>query len=315
MSTPFEVTILGCSSATPTSKRFPSAQLLQAAGRFFLIDCGEAAQIQLRRYHIRFQRINHIFISHLHGDHYLGLMGLLQSLHLLGRKNPLHLYHPPGLKEIIDVQLLHSDTRLNYEIIYHEHRFDEPALLYEDQLMTVHTILLNHRIPCCGFLFREKQRPWRVNRAKMDELGVPLEQIGRIKDGEDVELENGTVIPHSLLHNGRPTVRSYAYCSDTIFDKSVIEQIKGVDAVYHEATFLHEMLDRAQATYHTTALQAGQVAQEAGAGQLIIGHYSARYVDLQPLLQEARSVFPNTILAEEGLTFPVVEQASVQKIE
>ena len=313
MASAFELTILGSSSATPTSKRHPTAQLLNIAERFFLIDCGEATQIQLRRYHIRFQRINHIFISHLHGDHYLGLMGLLSSLHLLGRKNKLCIYHPAGLKMIIDLQLELSATVLNYEIEWREHAPDKAEVIFEDQLMTVETILLNHRIPCYGFIFREKPRSYSLDKEKLEFHQVPRSQLMTVKNGHDAVLDDGTVIPNSLLTRGRPKSRSYAFCSDTRFDPRVIEAVKDVDLLYHEATFLHELLDRAKKTYHTTAKEAGQVARLATVQRLLIGHFSVRYMDLQPLLAEARQEFANTALAEEGLIFNIPEQLIVKK--
>ncbi|HEU4718012.1 MAG TPA: ribonuclease Z [Bacteroidia bacterium] len=304
MSFAFEVTILGCSSATPTSKRFPTAQLLNMAERFFLIDCGEGTQIQLRRYHIRFQRINHIFISHLHGDHYLGLMGLLSSFHLLGRKTKLNIYHPEGLKEIIDIQLNYSGTVFNYEIEWHVHP-ETDGIIFEDTLLTVETIKLDHRIPCRGFIFREKQRPFTLDREKTDKHRVPVALFAEIKKGNDITLEDGTVIPNKELTKGRPRPRSYAFCSDTRFSASVTRAVKGVDLLYHEATFLHEMIDRAEKTFHSTAKEAGITAKEAGVKQLLIGHYSVRYLDLRPLLEEAKSEFPETLLAEEGKKFSI----------
>ncbi|HLG03335.1 MAG TPA: ribonuclease Z [Bacteroidia bacterium] len=313
MASAFEVTILGCSSATPTSKRFPTSQLLNIAERFFLIDCGEATQIQLRRYHIRFQRINHIFISHLHGDHYLGLMGLLSSLHLLGRKKSLHIYHPPGLKKIIDLQLELSGTILNYEITWHEHNLEKPTLIYEDQIMTVETVILYHRIPCCGFIFREKPRPYSLDKEKLVEMNIPRHVIPAIKKGHDAVLDDGTVIPNLQLTLGSQKARSYAFCSDTRYDQRVIDAVKGVDMLYHEATFMHELLDRAITTFHTTAKEAGMVAKAAGVGKLIIGHYSVRYTDLRPLLNETQTEFSATELAEEGSRFNIPEQLIVKK--
>jgi ribonuclease Z len=315
MASAFELTILGSSSATPTSKRFPTAQLLNVAERFFLIDCGEATQIQLRRYHIRFQRINHIFISHLHGDHYLGLMGLLSSLHLLGRKTQLHVYGPPGLRSIIDLQMNLSGTVLNYEIIWREHNLEKSEIIFEDQLLTVETILLNHRIACCGFLFREKERPYRVSKEKLEEHQILISQIKAVKSGADIVKEDGTVIPNQELTNGKPIARSYAFCSDTRYSQSVIDAVKGVDLLYHEATFAHELLERAKQTYHSTAKEAGIVAKEAGVQRLLIGHFSVRYMDLQPLLQETRAEFENSFLAEEGLKFQIQEQFAVKNNE
>ena len=296
----FELTILGCSSATPTSKRNPTAQLLNVAERFFLIDCGEATQIQLRRFKIKFQRINHIFISHLHGDHYLGLPGLLSSLHLLGRKDDLHLYCPAELQEILEVQYKHSQTILNYNIIYHYHEYRNGQLIFEDDKVEVRTIVLNHRIPCSGFVFREKQVPGNISKSFIEEYKLTVEEIVSIKNGSDLTLESGKVIPNDAIITGKKVPRSYAYCSDTCYDERLLPYIKNVDLLYHEATFLHGMLERAKQTFHTTALQAGIMAKKAEVKQLMIGHYSARYKDVKPLLDEARSEFPNTIPAVEG---------------
>jgi len=296
----FELTILGCSSATPTSTRNPTAQLLNIAERFFLIDCGEATQIQLRRFKIKFQRISHVFISHLHGDHYLGLIGLVSSMHLLGRTNDLHLYCPPELQEIIELQFKYSQSHLKYTIIYHPHKYISNDLIFEDAKVEVRTILLNHRIPCCGFLFIEKPRPASISKEIIKLYQIPVEQIVAIKKGADFITIEGELIPNSKLVTGKPKPRRYAYCSDTSYDERIIECIEGVDLLYHEATFMNDMLPRANETYHTTALQAGTIAQKAHVKQLMIGHYSARYKDLQPLLEEAQSVFNNTILSVEG---------------
>lgn len=296
----FELTILGCSSATPTSTRNPTAQLLNIAERFFLIDCGEGTQIQLRRFHIKFQRINHIFISHLHGDHYLGLMGLLSSLHLLGRKNELHLYCPAELQEILEVQYRHSQTLLNYTIIYHHHEYRNDQLIFEDEKVEVRTMVLNHRIPCCGFVFREKQVPGNISKDTIERYKLRVDEIVAIKNGSDLTLRDGTVIANDRLITGKKAPRSYAFCSDTCYDERLIPYIKNVDLLYHEATFMHEMLDRAKQTFHTTALQAGTIAKKAEVKQLMIGHYSARYKDEKPLVLEAQREFPNTIAAVEG---------------
>jgi len=302
----FELTILGCSSATPTSKRNPTAQLLNIAERFFLIDCGEATQIQLRRYKVKFQRINHIFISHLHGDHYLGLPGLLSSLHLLGRKHDLHLYCPAELQEILEIQYKHSQTILNYRIIYHHHEYKDGQLIFEDEKVEVRTIALNHRIPCSGFVFREKQIPGNISKSLIAEYNLRVEEIIELKNGSDLILRDGRVIPNEQIITGKKAPRSYAYCSDTCYDERLIPFIKEVDLLYHEATFMHEMLDRARQTFHSTALQAGIMAQKAGVKQLMIGHYSARYKDLRPLLEEAKTQFANTVLAVEGESTVVV---------
>ncbi len=296
----FELTILGCSSATPTSTRNPSAQLLNIAERFFLIDCGEGTQIQLRKYKLKFQRINHIFISHLHGDHYLGLIGLLSSMHLLGRTVDLHLYCPAELEEIIELQFKHSQTFLRFKITYHPHKYIANDLIFEDTKVEVRTILLNHRIPCCGFLFTEKPLLANILKEILQKYHIPVQQILAIKGGADFITTEGELIPNSKLVSNKPKPRSYAYCSDTCYDERIIEFIQGVDLLYHEATFLNDMLSRAKETYHSTALQAATIAKKAQAHQLMIGHYSARYKDLQPLLDEAQSVFTNTILSIEG---------------
>jgi len=310
---PFEVTVLGCSSALPTAQRHPTAQLINIAERYFLVDCGEGTQMQLRRYHFRIQRINHILISHLHGDHYFGLVGLLSSMHLLGRTATLHLYHPPGLKEIIELQMRYSGTELAYGIDYREHQ-PGTQLLFEDKLLEVHGFPLNHRIPCTGFLFREKPRPFSIDKQKAEQYKVPFSQMSQLKEGRDAVLNDGTVIPNHLVTKGQNRSRSYGFCSDTCYDPAVVEQVKGVDLLYHEATFTDEMLERAKQTFHSTAREAGQVALEAGVRQLVIGHFSARYTDTEPLLAEARAVFPNTLAAADGLTFKLDEQVLVQKI-
>ncbi|MEO6902901.1 MAG: ribonuclease Z [Bacteroidia bacterium] len=294
----FELTILGCSSATPTSNRNPTAQLLNIAERFFLIDCGEGTQIQLRKFKLKFQRINHIFISHLHGDHYLGLIGLLSSMHLLGRTVDLHLFCPPGLQEIIEIQYKHSQTYLNYKIIYHPHQYIHNDIIFDDDKVEVRTIVLNHRIPCSGFIFKEKDIVPSISKEMISKYEIPVEQIFEIKKGADYIYKNKTISNDDLLIRYRP--RKYSYVSDTCYDERIIEFIANSDLLYHEATFLNEMLARAKETYHTTALQAGLMAKKATVNKLVIGHYSARYKDLQPLLAEAKINFENTILAVEG---------------
>jgi ribonuclease Z len=296
----FELTILGCSSATPTSKRNPTAQLLNIAERFFLIDCGEATQIQLRKFKLKFQRINHIFISHLHGDHYLGLVGLISSMHLLGRTVDLHLFCPAELQEIIEVQFKHSQSYINYKIVYHPHKYVNNDLIFEDERVEVRTLVLNHRIPCCGFVFKEKQLLANISKEIIHNHRLSVDQIIAIKSGADLVKESGEIIKNKDLVNAVQAPRSYAYCSDTCYDERIIEFIKGVNLLYHEATFLQEMESRAKETFHTTALQAGTIAAKADVKQLMIGHYSARYKDLNPLLEEAKSAFQNSILAIEG---------------
>lgn len=305
MASRFELTILGTSSATPTSKRFPTAQVLNVSERLFLIDCGEGAQIQLRRYHVRFQRINHIFISHLHGDHFFGLMGLISSLHLLGRQKKLCIYSPKGLREIAELQLNYTGTVLSYEIEWVELDTEKAQIIYEDSQVIVQTIILHHRIPCCGFLFREKEKPLSLIKEKLQEYEVPVVMYHQLKRGENITLEDGRTILNTELTRERAKPRSYAYCSDTRYNLKVAEAVKEVDLLYHEATFLHALVDRAEKTAHSTALEAGRIAATAKVGKLLIGHYSVRYNDLDPLLTEARSEFPETHLSEEGMTLSV----------
>lgn len=301
----FELTILGCSSATPTSSRYPTAQVLNVHEQFFLVDCGEATQIQLRRYRFKIQRIGHIFISHLHGDHYLGLPGLLGTMHLLGRDKILHIYSPPGLKEIIDTNHYHSKTFLNYDLEFHVLESKSPARIFEDDKLTVETIPMNHRIPCYGFLFREKEPLKNIIKEKIKEYDIPVHLILEIKKGKDFTTSEGKHIPNSEITLPSQPRRSYAYCSDTLYNETFIEQIKNVNLLYHEATFAEDMAERARETHHCTAKQAGTIAQKANVKQLIIGHYSARYKDLNILLNETKQIFENVVLAIEGETYKV----------
>lgn len=301
----FEVTILGSSSATPIFNRNPSAQLLNVNEKFFLIDCGEATQQQMLHFGIKAQRIEHIFISHLHGDHYLGLIGLLSSLHLNGRNKAMNLYAPPELQEILDVQFKYSETQLRYPLNFHNTRSDISEIVFESPDMVVETIILNHRIPCTGFKFIGKRRLPKINKEKVEKLAIPVEQIPLIKRGHSFVDKSGISHPAKELTTPADEPKVYAYCSDTVCSWSYLDKIKNVDLLYHEATFMHEMIDRAVETFHTTALQAGEVALKANVKRLMIGHFSARYRDLKPLLEESQSVFPNTVLAIEGETIEV----------
>ncbi len=301
----FEITILGSSSATPIYQRHPSAQVLNIHERFFLVDCGEGTQMQLNRYKIKFARIHHIFISHLHGDHYFGLMGLLSSMHLQGRTDGMHLYCPKALKEIIDIQLRHSDTVLRYELVYHYTDAVSSKIIFEDDDISVETIILNHRIACTGFLFREKPKKRKLIREKLAQYNVPREQYNSIKSGKDFVNDKGIVIPNEQLTGDPKPPCSYAYCSDTMYDERILSIIRGVDLLYHESTFLEEKAERAKETFHTTAKQAGIMARKAEVKRLIIGHFSSRYKDLYPLLEEAKLEFENTTLAIEGDKFVI----------
>lgn len=297
----FELTILGSSSATPIFNRHPTSQLLVFRDRHFLIDCGEGTQMQMLKYKIRYHRISHIFISHLHGDHYLGLVGLLSTFHLQGRSADLHLYAQQELMDIIETHLRLSQTQLRYNLIFHPVRHYAPEVIFEDDDLIIRTVILNHRIPCTGFVFAEKQRPRKLRVEKLQEYNIPFTQYTNIKNGAAFHTGDGLIIPNEELTEASPGPKSYAFCSDTIYMPDLAQELKGVDVLYHEATFLHDLKDRAEQTYHSTAMQAAQVAKDAGAGHLIIGHFSARYKSLEPLLEEARSVFPDTELGLEGV--------------
>jgi ribonuclease Z len=301
----FEVFILGSSSATPIYSRHPTAQVLNIHERLFLVDCGEGTLIQMNRFHIKFHRINHIFISHLHGDHYLGIVGLLSTLHLQGRQTEIHLHCPPELQEIIEMQLRYSQTTLRYSIEFHYLDAKTPKKIYEDEELEVHTIIMNHRIPCTGFLFREKAKPRKLLKEKLKEHNVPLDFYNDLKGGKDYTDETGKVIPNAELTTEPSHPRSYAFCSDTLYDESIIPHIRNVDLLYHEATFLNDKLERAVETFHTTALQAGVMAKKAEVKRLIIGHFSARYKNLYPLLDETRTGFQESTLAIEGDVFSI----------
>jgi ribonuclease Z len=301
----FEVTILGSSSATPVFNRNPTAQLLNCNEKYYLIDCGEATQQQLIKFGIKAAKINHIFISHLHGDHYFGLIGLLSSLHLNGRIKPMCIYGPEPLKEILELQFKHSDTKLKYELIFIKTDPTNAQVIFQNNDVTVETIVLNHRIPCTGFKFTEKKRLRKLIKEKLENDQVPLAYYTLLKKGLNLDLPNGDVLFNSDYTTDSATPKIYAYCSDTLFDERYFPSIENCDTLYHEATFLHEMLDRANETHHTTALQAGQIANKVGAKKLLIGHFSSRYKSLTELLEEARTAFKATELAIEGVTFQI----------
>ena len=305
MKVSFKLTILGSSGALPAYGRFPTSQYLNIQNKHFLIDCGEGVQMQLMRYQIPIHKIDHIFISHLHGDHYLGLMGLLFSMHLQRRVNDLHLYSQKGLDEIILLQLKYSKSSLNFNIVFHAFTASQIQVLHEDDVLTVQTIPLIHKLDCAGFLFREKTRPRKINKEKLKE-GMLLQHIALLKTGADVHDETGNL----LYLNSEYTVASqsscsYAFCSDTAWNENMIEQIREVDLLYHEATFMEEERDKARETKHSTAAEAATMAKRCNARKLLIGHFSARYRELEPILFEAREIFPNTELAIEGNTFEV----------
>ena len=297
----FELHILGCGSALPTTRHFPTSQIVNVRDKLFMIDCGEGAQLQFRKSRLKFSRLNHIFISHLHGDHCFGLLGLISTLNLLGRTAELHIHSPKGLEALFAPMLSYFNHQMTYKLIFHEFETKEPTVIYEDRSMTVTTIPLRHRMPCCGFLFAEKARPNHIIRDMIDFYQVPVYELNRIKNGADYITPEGEVISNTLLTSPSDPPRKYAYCSDTIFLPSIVEQIKGVDLLFHEATFTNEDAPRAKETYHTTAEQAAQIARDAAVKKLLIGHFSARYEDETILLQEASAIFPDTQLAKETL--------------
>ena len=296
-----ELHILGCGSALPTTRHFPTSQVLNVRDKLLMIDCGEGAQLQFRKSRLKFSRLTHIFISHLHGDHCFGLPGLISTLNLLGRTAELHIHSPKGLEELLMPMLDFFNRQMTYKVLFHEFDTKEAALIYEDRSLTVTTIPLRHRMPCCGFLFAEKPRPNHIIREMVDFYQVPVYELNRIKNGADYVTPEGETVPNTQLTTPAEPPRSYAYCSDTIYMPSVAEQVRGVDLLFHEATFAEEDAPRAKETFHTTASQAAQIARDAGVKRLLIGHFSARYEDEAKLLQEAQALFPETQLARETL--------------
>lgn len=302
----FEVHILGCGSALPTLRHMPSSQVINLRDKLYMIDCGEGTQLQLRKSRQKFTRLSNIFISHLHGDHTFGLIGLISTLSLTGRSVPLHIYAHAELETILRPQLDYFCQGATFEIIFHPLPTDrESHLIFEDKSVEVYTIPLKHRLPCCGFLFKEKQILPHIKREMIDFYNIPFYAVNDIKQGADWVCPDGEIIPNHRLVTSADPARSYAYCSDTSYQPSNIPQLKGVNVLYHEATFGEEYLGRAIETLHSTAKQAGMMAQAAGAGRLIIGHYSSRYDNEAPLLEEAKAVFPNTELAQEGMVISV----------
>ena len=297
----FEVNILGCGSALPTTRHFSSSQVVNIREKLFMIDCGEGAQLQFRRSKLKFSRLNHIFISHLHGDHCFGLLGLISTLGLLGRTATLHIYAHPDLEKLLAPHLDFFCNGMTYEVEFHSIDPSKAEVIYEDRSVTISTIPLKHRIPSCGFLFQEKKTPNHIIREMVDFYKVPVFELNRIKNGEDYVTPDGTIVPNHRLTIPSDASRSYAYCSDTICLPKIVDQIKGVDLLFHEATFLQADAARAKETFHTTAQQAAEIAQSAMAKQLVIGHFSARYEDEEMLLKEAQQVFPNTVLGKENL--------------
>ncbi len=302
----FEVTILGSNSALPTTKRFPTAQVLNVLERFFLIDCGEGTQIQMKRFRIPMSRINHILISHMHGDHIFGLIGLLSTFSLQGRKSDLHIYGHSKLEKLISFQLELLETKLNYVIFHHTIFGTDIQTLFEDDSVIVQSFPLKHgAMPCAGFLFKEKERLRTLKTDMLNFYNIPIKNRQAIKQGEDYVREDGEVISNKKLTKDPSKGRSYAFCTDTAYLPKIAPIIQAVDLLYHEATFLKSEEKRAKKTYHSTAEQAAQIAEEAKVKKLLIGHFSARFEDLTEHLKEAKEIFPNTALAEDGKKFSV----------
>ncbi|MDR2065779.1 MAG: ribonuclease Z [Prevotellaceae bacterium] len=301
----FKITILGSSSASPTTNRFQTAHAINIHERFFLIDCGEGAQIQMMRNNINFTGINHIFITHLHGDHIFGLYGLLSTLSLYNRTHELHIYGFRMLEYVLNDFLKYFGSEFKYEIVFHAVNVRQNKVIYEDKNITVETVPLKHRVPCCGYLFKEKVPKLNIRKEMIERYKLSLAEITRIKEGCDLICENGSIIPNEKLAYSPYTPRSYAFCSDTGYSKKIADIVKNADLLYHEATFAHESLKTAKQTGHSTAMQAAEIAKQANVKKLIIGHFSSRYKDMNPLLNEARSIFPETYLANENDVFEI----------
>lgn len=298
-----ELTILGCHSATPRANARPTAQILETKGHLFLIDCGEGTQVALRNHSIQFSRIKHIFISHLHGDHFYGLPGLISTFQLLGRQTELHIYAPQGIKETLTILFKYSGLRVSFPLHFHELKSKEKELIFEDEKITIHTIALQHRIYTNGFLFEEKLGERRLNMQAIFQNNIQKCDYQNIKNGKDIKVDNGSLIPNTELSYDPLLPMSYAFCSDTLYFPELATQIEGVRMLYHESTFLENNQELAQKTMHSTAYQAAMTARNAGVEMLILGHYSSRYSDKNMFAEEAKKVFSNVFLATEGKVF------------
>jgi len=299
----FGVTILGNNSALPAFERHPTAQVVTLYDQLFLIDCGEGTQLQMTRYKVRRSKINHIFISHLHGDHYFGLPGLITSMGLLGRVNDLHLYAPAELKNILDIIMQTSDTRLPFTL--HFHALKEEGIIVENEKFSVSCFNVFHRIECWGFLIREKRKPRKINKETITKYTIPATFFEQLKDGKDYIAENGEVIKNEEVTIPNTPAKSYAYCADTIYNETIAERIKNVTALYHEATYLKDLEERAASRFHSTTVHAATIAKISHAKKLLIGHFSSKYETLDEFLSEAQEVFPDVELAIEGVTYRI----------
>lgn len=303
----FSVTILGSSSASPTSRRNTSSQLVNFYQRYYLVDCGEGTQIQLRRNRLKMSKINHILISHLHGDHFFGLVGLISSLNLFGRTKELHVYSDPRIKEIIDIQLEISETVLQFEIIYHALNLEEKELIFEDKKLEIYSFPLEHRVPTCGFLFQEKKSFPNIKKTIIKKYKPSIDEINKIRLGEDYILEDGTIIPNDEITNEAPIPRSYAYCSDTKYFENLHQYFKGVELLYAECTFMKDLQEVATNKFHMTTEDSSKLAKESEAQKLMVGHFSARYRDLTEFKEEMETLYPGTILVNDNDTINIRE--------
>lgn len=302
---PFKVHILGCGSALPTPRHNPTAQVVEIRGKLFMVDCAEGTQTAVRRSRMNFSKIYAVFISHLHGDHVLGLIGMISTFGLQGRTAPLHVYAPKEYETLFRMQLDMFCSTLDYETIFHPVDTSKRTIIYEDRSLSVETIPLNHRMPCAGFLFREKVGQRHVNPEAMAFYGVPVSQANNLRAGLDWTSPTGEVIANEQLTTPPDPVRSYAFCSDTRYKPDLAEQLQGVSTLYHEATYCEDMKDKAVKYLHSTAREAALTAKSSNAGKLLLGHYSQRYLDEAPLLKEAREVFSESYLTNEGKVFEV----------
>lgn len=297
------LTILGNNSAIPAWDRNPTAQILQSLEECYLIDCGESTQIQMAKYKIRRSKINHIFISHLHGDHYFGLIGLLTSMSLLSRTQDLHLHAPAMLEQIINLQLKVADTKLSYRIYFHPITSD--GIIVNDNKIIVESFKVKHRIECWGFLFKEKKNPRKINSERVKAYEIPKSYYEQLQKGEDYITKKGTIVPNEEVTVAAAKPKSYAYCADTIYDETLVKKIKSVDLLYHEATYLKGLHERAAERFHSTTVQAASIAKKGNVKKLLIGHFSSKYEILDEFLTEAKEVFENTELAIQGVSYRI----------
>ncbi len=302
---PFKIHILGCGSALPTLKHHTSSQVIEVRGKLMMVDCGEGTQVQLRRLRIGFTRIQSVFISHLHGDHCFGLIGLISTFGMLGRTSPLHVYAPGEFEPMLRSQMEMFCQGLEYKVVFHPVDTTQSQVVYEDKSLTVITLPLEHRVACCGYLFRERPTLPHIRRDMIDFYHIPVCQINNIKNGADWVTPEGDVVSHERLTVTAEKPRAYAYCSDTRYVPTLHRLVEGVDVLYHESTYDSSSEGRARMFYHSTARQAAQVAKDAHVGRLVLGHYSSRYEDEGILLKEAQAVFPNVMLAQEGMVINV----------